>query len=87
MNPALVVAALFVLIGAQTARVLAPRRLAYLWALGLAAAGLIAGEVIAAALQTGGPRLGVLHPVADVVGIVGFELAGALLTPPRRRGP
>jgi Co/Zn/Cd efflux system component len=87
MNPAIVVAALFVLIGAQATRLLAPRRLGYLWALLLAAAGLVSAEGVAAALHTGGPQLGVLHPAADALGVLGFELAGALLTPARRRGP
>jgi Co/Zn/Cd efflux system component len=87
MEPAIVVAALFVLIGAQLTRLLAPLRLGYVWALLLAAAGLVSGELVAAALHTGGPRLGSLHPVADILGVVAFELADATLTPVRGGGP
>jgi len=87
MNPSVVVAALLVLIGAQTTRLLAPRRLGYLWVLLLAAAGLSCGEFVATALHTGGPQLGALHPLADALGVIGFELGGTLLTPARRRGP
>ena len=66
---------------------IAPRRLGYLWALALAAAGLVAAELIAVALHAGGPRLGMLHPAADALGVAGFELVGTLLTPSRRGSP
>jgi Co/Zn/Cd efflux system component len=85
MKPAFLIGLLFVLIGAQATRVVAPRRLGYVWVLLLAAAGLVLGELIARALHTGGPRLGELHPVADFAGIGVLELAGALLTAPRKR--
>ena len=87
MNPAILIAVLLVLIGAQATRVLAPRRLGYLWALALAAAGLVCAELVAAALHAGGPQLGMLHPAADTLGVAGFELVGALVTPSRRGSP
>ena len=87
MNPGIVLAVLLVLIGAQTTCVVAPQRLRYLWALALAAAGLVAAELIAVALHAGGPRLGMLHPAADALGVAGFELVGTLLTPSRRGSP
>ena len=37
--------------------------------------------------RVGGPQLGALHPVADAVGVVLFEVTGAVLAPARRRGP
>jgi hypothetical protein len=75
------------LIGAQATRVIAPQRLGYIWVLLLAAAGLVCGEGVAQALRSGGPQLGLLHPAADVAGVAGFEVVGALLAPSRRRGP
>jgi uncharacterized membrane protein YwaF len=84
VSPALGLAILFILIGAQVARLVAPRRLAYAWVLLLAAIGLLAAELLATAAHFGGPSLGVLHPVADVIGIVMCEFAGALLSGRRR---
>lgn len=84
MTPALALGALFVLIGAQAAHLLT-RRLPYLVALPLSAAGVIGAEVVVAALRFGGPSVGVLHPVADVIGVAVCEGAGAALTGGRRR--
>jgi hypothetical protein len=47
----------------------------------------VAGALVAIATRTGGPQLGALHPVADAVGVVLFEVTGAVLAPARRRGP
>lgn len=87
MSPELVLAILFVLIGATVAGLVRPRRGSFLLALVLAAAGVIAGELVAIETHIGGPELGVLHPVADAVGIVLFEVTGAVLAPARRRAP
>jgi hypothetical protein len=87
VSPALGLAVLFVLIGAQLTRLALPRRLGYLWVLLLSAAGLVAGELFALVTKGGGPQVGVLHPVAELVGILGFELLGAMLAPARRRSP
>ncbi len=87
MSPALGLALLFMLIGAQAAHVFAPRRLRYTWLLLLAAAGVLGAELAAVALHTGGPALGVLHPVADAAGVAVCELAGTTLTGRRRRAP
>jgi hypothetical protein len=64
-----------------------PRRNSILLALVLAAGGVVAGELVAIATHIGGPQLGALHPVADAIGVVLFEVSGAVLAPARRRGP
>ena len=87
MSPGLLLGVLFALIGAQVARLLGPRRITYAVALGLAAAGVIAGELVALGLHGGGPALGPLHPMADAAGMAVTEVAGALLLAPgTRRG-
>jgi len=85
VSPGLGLAVLFVLIGAQVTRVAAPRRGAYLVLLLLSAAGVASGEAWAAETRLGGPALGALHPLPDVIAIAGFEVIGAVLTPRRRR--
>ena len=80
MSPGLGLAILFVLIGTTLSTLVMP-------ALLLAAAGVVAGELVAIATRVGGPQLGALHPVADAVGVVLFEVTGAVLAPARRRGP
>jgi hypothetical protein len=87
VSPGLVLAVLFVLIGATVSGLVTPRRGSYLLTLLLAAAGVVAGELVAIGTKFGGPELGVLHPVADAVGVVLFEVTGAVLAPARRRGP
>lgn len=87
MSPALGLAALFILIGAQATRVLAPRRLGYPVLLLLALAGVAAGELFAAVTRAGGPTLGALHPLADALGVALCELLGAMLPGRRRRAP
>lgn len=87
MSPGLVLAILFVLIGATVSGLVMPRRGAFVLTLVLAAAGVVAGELVAIATRIGGPQLGVLHPVADAVGVVLFEITGAVLAPARHRGP
>ena len=49
----------------------------------------VLARLVASAIATrvGGPQLGALHPVADAVGVVLFEVTGAVLAPARRRGP
>ena len=87
MSPALGLALLFILIGAQTARVVSRRRLPYPWMLLLAAVGLFGAELLAVSIHLGGPTLGVLHPVADAIGMGLCEGAALALTPSRRRLP
>jgi hypothetical protein len=87
VSPGLLLAILFVLIGATVSGLVMPRRGAFLLTLLLAAGGVVAGELVAIATRAGGPQLGVLHPVADAVGVVLFEVTGAVLAPARRRGP
>lgn len=83
VSPGIVLAVLFVAIGAQVTRLLAPGRGNYLLALVCAAAGLLAAELLS--LQGhGGPSLGAVHPLADVAGIVLGETAGLVLAAPRR---
>lgn len=85
MSPALLVGLLLVLIGAQTAHAASPRRFGYPLALALAAAGVVAGELVALWLHRGGPTLGSLHPVADAAGIAAAEVAGAIFRGPGTR--
>jgi hypothetical protein len=87
VSPGLGLAILFVLIGTTLYALVVPRRGSILLALVLAAGGVIAGELVAIATRIGGPELGALHPVADAVGVVIFEVTGAVLAPARRRGP
>ena len=87
MSPALALAVLFVLIGAQVARVLSPRRGAYVWLLAYAVAGLVGAELACIVLHTGGPMIGVLHPIADVLGMALAETAGLVFAPRRRLVP
>ena len=85
MSPGLLLGVLFALIGAQIARLAAPRRLGYGVALVLAAVGVVAGELAAAALHAGGPALGPLHPLADAVGIAVMEVVGITFRVPGAR--
>jgi hypothetical protein len=87
VSPGLGLAILFVLIGTTVSALVMPRRNSILLAFVLAAGGVVAGELVAIATHIGGPQLGALHPVADAVGVVLFEVSGAALAPARRRGP
>ena len=87
MSPSLALAVLFVLIGAQAARVARPHHGGFILLLALAALGVLGGEAAAASLHLGGPQLGVLHPVADAVGVGVCEAVGTSLIPARRRIP
>ena len=87
MSPGLGLAILFVLIGTTLSALVMPRRGSVLLAFILATAGVVAGELVAIATKAGGPQLGALHPVADAVGVVLFEVTGAVLAPARRREP
>jgi Co/Zn/Cd efflux system component len=87
LSPALALAVLFVFIGAQVARVLSPRRGAYAWLVVYAIAGLLGAELVCIVLHTGGPMIGVLHPIADVLGMALAETAGLVFTPRRRLVP
>jgi hypothetical protein len=87
VSPGLGLAILFVLIGTTVSALVMPRRNSILLALVLAAGGVVAGELVAIATHIGGPQLGALHPVADAIGVVLFEVSGAVLAPARRRGP
>jgi hypothetical protein len=88
MSPGLALAVLLALIGAQATRLAMPGS-GYLRSLGLAALGVIAGELAALELHAGGPALGSLHPVADIAGIAVLEFGGAIVAGPRssRRPP
>jgi hypothetical protein len=77
MSPGIVLAVLFVLMGAQVTRLLAPGRGSYPWTLVLASGGVVAGEVLAAMAGWGGPQLGPLHPLPDAGVIALLELLGA----------
>ena len=78
-SPGLILAVLLVLVTAQVVRLVVPGRGPYLWTFLLSAAGLVAGEVIAASGHLNVPTLGVLHPLADVVLIAVLQAAGAVI--------
>ncbi len=83
LSPGIVLAVVLTLIGAQATRVVAPDRGPYLWALSLAAVGLIVGELVALSGHLQGPAVGVLHPVIDVIVMAVVETAGVLVVAPR----
>jgi len=85
LSPGLILAVLIVLVTAQLVRLVLPGRGPYLWTFLLSAAGLIAGEVIAASGHLNAPALGVLHPLADLVVIAVLQAAGAVIA--TRRSP
>ncbi len=85
MSPGIVLAVLIAAIGAQLTRLLVPRRGNYVVALVCAAVGLLGAELVALGGH-GGPSLGTIHPVADVVGIAVAEVIGLVLAAPRRLG-
>jgi hypothetical protein len=85
-SPGLVLAILLVLVVAQATRLLAPERAAYLACLGLAVAGLLAGEVVAATGHLGGPSIGPIHPLLDVALMAVLEAAGAFVVAPPATG-
>jgi hypothetical protein len=78
-SPGLVLAVILVVILTQVVRVVLPGRGPYLWTLLLSAAGLVAGEVLAASGHLNAPTVGVLHPLADVLVIALLQGAGALV--------
>ena len=77
-------AVLLVLMAAQVTRLLVPGRGPYLWALLLAAAGVVAGEILAGSGHFASPAVGVIHPVPDATATALLEAGGALLLSPRR---
>ena len=83
MSPGIVLAVLIAAIGAQLTRLLVPTRGNYPVALVCAAVGLLGAELVALGGH-GGPSLGTIHPIADVVGIVVAEVIGLVLAAPRR---
>ncbi len=85
MSPGILLAALIAAIGAQVTRVVAPNRGNYLVAAACAVAGLLAAELVALGGH-GGPSLGSVHPLADVIGIAVVEAAGLVLAAPHRLG-
>jgi hypothetical protein len=78
-SPGLILALLLVVVATQVVRLVLPGRGPYAWTLLLSAAGLVAGEVIAASGHLNAPSLGVLHPLADVVVIAVLQGAGAVI--------
>lgn len=82
MSPGIVLAVVVVLIGAQVTRLVVPGRGSYPLAVACAAAGLLGGELIALSGH-GGPVLGAIHPLPDVVAIAALEAAGVILLSPR----
>ncbi len=83
MSPGIVLAILIAAIGAQLTRLLIPGRGNYLVAAVSAALGLLGAELVALGGH-GGPSLGAVHPVADVIGITIAEVIGLVLAAPHR---
>ncbi|HEV3123880.1 MAG TPA: hypothetical protein VG266_04810 [Candidatus Dormibacteraeota bacterium] len=78
-SPGLVLAALLVVVATQAVRFAIPGRGPYLWTLLLSVAGLIGGEILAAAGHLANPSVGVIHPLADAVVMAALQLGGAAL--------
>lgn len=78
-SPGLVLACVLVAIATQAAWVLMPRGGPYGWRLLLSIAGLVAGETFASGGHLVTPNLGMLHPLADVLGIAALQGVGWLL--------
>jgi hypothetical protein len=74
-----VLAVLLVLIATQVSRFVLPPAVPYLVSLVLAAACLLAGEVLALVPRFAGPSLGVLHPFTDLIAIAIGQLAASFL--------
>jgi hypothetical protein len=85
VSPGIVLAVLIAAIGAQLTRLLVPSRGNYIVAVLCAAVGLLGAELVALAGH-GGPSLGSIHPVADVIGIAIGEAVGLVLAAPHRLG-
>jgi hypothetical protein len=85
VSPGIVLAVLIALIGAQLTRLIVPGRGNYLVAVVCAGVGLLGAELVALGGH-GGPALGSVHPVADVVGIAVAEAGGLVLAAPHRLG-
>jgi hypothetical protein len=83
VSPGIVLAILIAAIGAQLTRLLVPGRGNYLVAAVSAAVGLLGAELVALGGH-GGPSLGAVHPVADVIGIAIAEAIGLVLAAPHR---
>lgn len=84
-SPGIVAALVFVLLAAQVTRIVTNGRAPYLVALLLAAAGLIAGELLALGIRFDGPSFGVLHPLPDALATAIVETVGlTIVAPPRR---
>jgi hypothetical protein len=78
-SPGLVLALVLVAIATQVAWVLVPRGGPYAWRLLLSVAGLMAGEMFASGGHLAIPSVGVLHPLADLLGIAALQGVGWLL--------
>lgn len=85
VSPGVVLAIVVVLIAAQIGYVVMPHRGAYRHRLILAVAGFLGAEVFAAVIHGGGPTLGVIHPVVDVVVMASLQAAAIFLVAPRER--
>lgn len=85
-SPGLVLAVLLVLVVAQATRLLAPDRAPYLVCLGLAAAGLVGGELVASTGRLGGPSIGVTHPLLDLALMGALQAVGAFVFAPPHGG-
>jgi hypothetical protein len=83
MSPTVLLGLLLALIGAQITWLATPRRLGFPLVLGLAVAGMVVAEVAAPRLGAGGPALGAVHPLADIIGIALAEAIGTLVGWPR----
>jgi len=84
VSPTLLLAAVFALVGAQLTRLAVPRRFGYAVVLALAVVGIVAAELVARWGGLGGPALGPLHPLADLVGMAVLEMIGAVLHGPAK---
>lgn len=75
-GPGLVLALVFALIATQVMVLVLPDAGGYLWLLALSAAGILLGEFVAQSGLLRSPVVGVVHPLADLIGIGLLQAAG-----------
>jgi hypothetical protein len=76
LPPVVLVFVAVVLVLTQLFHVLFPGRISYLRRIILSICGVVFGEALSGRILPGGPRLGELHPVWDIVFVTALQLLG-----------